>query len=777
MDRLQRKQVQKMVGLGRPSRKCWEVRGKCIWVLFVAGLLLSGCGGGSSSSSAQNGGPLSGNWQFTLAPPADNSFVGTASPSCPTPSGMPTPLCSGGFLQQNNGAIKGGLGYSISLPPVDGGAPTICNSGSAPVAGTINGQTVTLSAVAGPQTFSLNGTLSADGSTMAGTYNTTDGKGCGTAQTGLKWSATSVPSISGAVQGSFHSTNGPLSDQDFLVSGSLTQGENIGASNATVSGNLDFVGYPCLTSAAVTGEISGNGVILQIFDPTGSNAGQIGAPLGSPNISPVVFASSAQGGYFLHGANGYGLSTKPCPAKGNSPGDLGNICLVLGGAATCTQPISLTPASITFPAQPIGSSPTTQTIILTNIDPSGSPLKGLLFKLDSPAGNGSAFGGCSDFNGVPNFTESDTCGAAQHNQCETTVGPFDLGPQKSCSIAVSFSPQQSCPWFPTTTQTGGEPPTLCPSPLAAKLTVISPKTKNENSEDGDASFVVPISGIGLSALAPSTPELDFGSEAVSESSLPQRLTFTNQGASPVEILPALNQPCVNPANGNFIPLPRPLVPGAVDGLHVVTNEFIAVIGQQDQPSTMGYLCDSDSTTHEPNFQISADSCSGAVVAPQGTCSIDVSFVPQPTTPFGAGLDYFLELDTLQCTDNTTSHCEIDSGRFPVELTANVPSPLRMSPGAGLDFGVWPIGQPSNPLTITVFNDPKDPNSQTVNFTGNVVKGDFAETDDCGTSLAPGSSCTLTVTFTPKVLGFDQGTLTIAYPVGQTQTVHLRGIGQ
>jgi hypothetical protein len=749
-------------------------RGKALWTLLLAGLIFSGCGGGSSSGSSQNSGALSGNWQFALASPADGTFVGTPSMSCPTPTGMPTPVCSGGFLQQNQGSVKGGLAFSISLPPVGGGSPTVCNSGSAPVTGAISGQTVTLTAVAGTQTFNLNGTLSADGTTMMGTYTSTDGKGCGTAQTGLQWSATSVPSLSGAIQGSFHSTRGPLSDQDFPVSGMLTQGDNIGASNATVTGTLNLPGYPCMNTASVTGQISGTSIILQIFDSSGSNAGQIGAPLGFPNISPAVFASSAQGGYVLRGANAYGLSTKACPAQTNSPGDLGNVCLALGNTTSCTQPISLSPAALTFPPQGVGSSPTTQTITLTNIDPSGSTLNPISFKFDSPAGNSSSFGGCSDFNGIPNFKETDTCGAAQTQGCETSVGPFSLGPQKSCSITISFSPQQSCPWLPST-QSGGEPPASCPFPLAAKLSVTSPKSKNENSEDGDVNFVVPITGLALSTLAPSTPELDFGSEAVSEKSLPQSLSFTNQGTLPVQILPALNQLCVNPLKGD-LSLPRPLVPGTVDGLRVVMGGVTAF--QPDQgPSTIQYLCDSDPTNNEPNFQISADTCSGRVLAPQSNCGLEVTFVPQPGTSFVQPLDYFLELDTLQCTDTTTSHCEIDSGRFPVELRANAPSPLRMSPGAGLDFGTWPVGQLSNSLAIKLFNDPKDPNSETVTFTGNLVKGDFAETDDCGTSLAPGSSCTLTITFTPKIVGFDQGTITITYTVGQTQTVYLRGVGQ
>jgi hypothetical protein len=101
----------------------------------------------------------------------------------------------------------------------------------------------------------------------------------------------------------------------------------------------------------------------------------------------------------------------------------------------------------------------------------------------------------------------------------------------------------------------------------------------------------------------------------------------------------------------------------------------------------------------------------------------------------------------------------------------------MSPGAGLDFGSQSLGKSAVSKTITLFNDPSDPNPGTVNFTGNAVKGDYSETDDCGAALAPGGTCTLTITFKPKIVGFDPGTITITYAPSQIQTVYLRGSGQ
>jgi len=54
------------------------------------------------------------------------------------------------------------------------------------------------------------------------------------------------------------------------------------------------------------------------------------------------------------------------------------------------------------------------------------------------------------------------------------------------------------------------------------------------------------------------------------------------------------------------------------------------------------------------------------------------------------------------------------------------------------------------------------NNQTValNITSIVTTGDFAQTNTCGTSLAAGASCAITVTFTPSTTGLHNGTLTV-----------------
>src|SRR5262249_32570978 len=198
-----------------------------------------------------------------------------------------------------------------------------------------------------------------------------------------------------------------------------------------------------------------------------------------------------------------------------------------------------------------------------------------------------------------------------------------------------------------------------------------------------------------SAIQPSTPELDFSAEALSQSSLPQPLTFTNQSTAPVQILGSA--PCVNPSATGVNTLPRPLQIGSpVAGLQILANgngglPFIT----PDNVGSILYRCDTDPGTSLPNFQISADTCTRSLLAPKASCSLQVSYQPQPNTPQSSnGLDFFLQLNTVQCTSTVTSDCEIDSGRFPVELKANPSSPLRMTPSANLDFGLQPVGDPS-----------------------------------------------------------------------------------
>jgi len=72
----------------------------------------------------------------------------------------------------------------------------------------------------------------------------------------------------------------------------------------------------------------------------------------------------------------------------------------------------------------------------------------------------------------------------------------------------------------------------------------------------------------------------------------------------------------------------------------------------------------------------------------------------------------------------------------------------------------------------------------VTFLGRItVSGSYVESDDCPSTLASGSSCTINVSFKPSSKGLSSGTLGIFYTssssgiAGNPQFVYLRGTGK
>jgi hypothetical protein len=389
---------------------------------LLALIVLSGCGTEAHKTTTSL--PpltLSGNWQFTMAAPADTSFMGG--------------LQGGFLLQGTSGSATGSVAYSVSLPNASGP----CNSGSAATTGTIKGQNITVTAVAGTQTFALTGTVSFDGSTMSGTYNSTagtaaDGSPCGTAQTGLQWSAVSIPPLTGSLQGTFYSAGGTagLADQEFVLTGGIKQAANTGASSAIVTGNLSFLNaasnatnYPCIAAASVNGEISGNSVNLQIMGSGGSAIGQIGAsPTAASSLGTVTF-NPAQGTYVLQSLSGFAYAVYSSACGGGTlqnPADYGSICLALNSSSACTQPIAFAPNVLSFSSQVEGTT-SSQTIALTNT--STSTLSNLTLTVTNNSG-------------VTVFGETDLCGASGG---PSKGEPFILSPSQTCFITISYAPQ------------------------------------------------------------------------------------------------------------------------------------------------------------------------------------------------------------------------------------------------------------------------------------------------------------------------------------------------
>jgi hypothetical protein len=98
----------------------------------------------------------------------------------------------------------------------------------------------------------------------------------------------------------------------------------------------------------------------------------------------------------------------------------------------------------------------------------------------------------------------------------------------------------------------------------------------------------------------------------------------------------------------------------------------------------------------------------------------------------------------------------------------------LSAGASsLGFGSVPVGGTSSAQAVTIANT----GGAAATITGVTVTGDFTQTNNCGTSLAAGASCTVNVTFRPTATGNRTGTLTVnSSATNSPTTVALSGTG-
>jgi len=102
--------------------------------------------------------------------------------------------------------------------------------------------------------------------------------------------------------------------------------------------------------------------------------------------------------------------------------------------------------------------------------------------------------------------------------------------------------------------------------------------------------------------------------------------------------------------------------------------------------------------------------------------------------------------------------------------------VRLSP-LGINFGDQKVGTRSSPAPVEVFNEDKNPVSISSIAFGGADAGDFAETNNCGSSLPPRSHCTIKVTFKPTKQGQRSATLEVYDDGGGSpQTVPLSGTG-
>lgn len=316
----------------------------------------------------------------------------------------------------------------------------------------------------------------------------------------------------------------------------------------------------------------------------------------------------------------------------------------------------------------------------------------------------------------------------------------------------------------------------------------------------NSALVAKISPAGAAGVALGPGSLDFGNQAVGFTSPARTITLTNAGSLPLTITAeiaaagdyaqtndcggsvapgasctlsvtfspattgtlngsitisddAAGNPHVVPLTGTgVVPVPEVLlIPPSVDfGPQAITTTSAPAVVTLTSAGTGNLVITTVGLTgaNPAEFAIGTDTCSGATLAPKATCTVEVTFTPAAVGDFSAGLTF---------TD--------DAGDSPqtVPLTGSgfIPAPEATLTPASLNFGGQAVTTTSEPEDITLTNSgTADLNVATVTLTG-TEPGDFAiDADACtGALLTPGSTCIVSVTFTPTALGAHDARLT------------------
>lgn len=153
---------------------------------------------------------------------------------------------------------------------------------------------------------------------------------------------------------------------------------------------------------------------------------------------------------------------------------------------------------------------------------------------------------------------------------------------------------------------------------------------------------------------------------------------------------------------------------------------------------------------------------GSTLAGGASCTVDVTFTPTTVGTLAGA---------ITVTDNAPS----SGSQQVVSLTGtgvSATGPAANLSTTSLTFGNQTASTASTPQSVMLTNT----GGQALNINSIVASAGFAETNNCGASVAGGRSCAINIAFAPTVSGPLAGTITIADNAGSgLQTVSATGV--
>jgi hypothetical protein len=451
----------------------------------------------------------------------------------------------------------------------------------------------------------------------------------------------------------------------------------------------------------------------------------------------VMLNPTAASGSSFAGWSGACTGTGSCSVTMSAAKSVTATFTLLGGSPLVT----LSPASLTFSGQLLGTTSVAKTVKLTNSGTGALTITSLTASGD--------FGG------------THTC----------PLSPSTLAPNASCSMNLTFTPS-------------------APGSIPGEITIA------DNA--GGFPHLVNLSGTGLTAISLSPTSLPFGTVIVGTTSAAKTLTLTNNlstaltigfsasgdytavgsGASPCGVTLAGKAKCT--MGVTFSPKSN----GSINGVVTVTYnstfspQQVALSGTGSggaasaltfSPSSLTFAAQLIGTT-SASKTVTVTNSSGSPVNISGISAIgNYAAVGAGVTPCGGSLAALAKCTiavtfvpsingtikgAVAFTDNTAVSPQI----YNVSGTGVLP--LSYSP-ASLTFAAQAVGTSSAPKTVTLTN-----NQSTALTLAFAATGQYAAiaggTTPCGSTLAAKAKCTLTVTFSPAAVGTIKGVVTFGY---------------
>jgi hypothetical protein len=316
---------------------------------------------------------------------------------------------------------------------------------------------------------------------------------------------------------------------------------------------------------------------------------------------------------------------------------------------------------------------------------------------------------------------------------------------------------------------------------------------------------ISLTGQGQYSLAISPQVVDFGNEnLVSTTSAAKTVTVTNETAASVGYTLASTGPfnitnqCANP-----VPAQKPCTisitysPTVVEydagSLTVTANgsattNSVSLFGT----STQGSIMSVPSDFKFPDTQVGKTATASIRISNTGRLALsnvnfslsgneaaDFTFTPSQcsTIPVGGNCTVALSFSpSAEGGRYASIAITSDASNSPriVTLTGtgtNGQAKATLSMTSLLDFGKQDEGTRSAASQVTLTNS----GSVALAITSSVSSADFPQTNTCGSTVAAGASCAISIVFAPSKVGAETGTLTVSDSAG-VQTLSLLGMG-